>query len=722
MYNTGQLLLSLPCYLLHPPNHSNHIVSLYTALLAIRKCLRFQEQSLQIHHGMPIYAEALTPEMECQACTIYAEIGLQIIGADLGGSTAPMWCRGIEGEIESAIQRGLHLCHSSRTSLREYYFHLTLLHSHLTHRQGNVKLSRSIISRLKTHLTESDLPHIHYQILLCEHANYITPPPSGSPSDSVPSSPPAPSFSDIRSALDVTQELAQRGRFFGHPDIVKLSVVMRLRTLVRGDMWRSRPGHAPDMSVEGCIAAAEAELGLNFEEESPGTVRNSAQSSGSASVGPTTAPFSLVEATFQVQLLYLSILFYTQIGRSSDTSTRLKRFHPLVDALNDDAFSGSDGTATLKIHLERDYPLIIRITHPRVFYEVAFSVSSISRRDSIGANPKRKRYAEEGLIASADMINDATFPPWASLTDAQLVEDRLAKVKADLLCEMTAVCISRNEFEEAQHHISFLIAHARTYSIFPYYAPRITLHQAHLAHATLHVDRALRCYRAAAILDGDVGNGNRPSSGGRAPGFVGVAARAGEVALRFGLQAQRKRDNPRMQLRNDPELEEMARTVIVECRTFPGTLRAIGELLEAVTSPEIVRAKQRLKVSLDIATTAQDNHLRALIVALTSAHYHNTASEHAFMMLKTANRLAAGMGASSGTNPTTQTIGNAPLGLWSGERLFELYRKQGHAPSKEVETLIQRTRLCQQAMQILPSRLNINTSARIQMDDALPLG
>jgi hypothetical protein len=46
-----------------------------------------------------------------------------------------------------------------------------------------------------------------------------------------------------------------------------------------------------------------------------------------------------------------------------------------------------------------------------------------------------------------------------------------------------------------------------------------------------------------------------------------------------------------MQLRNDPGLEEMARTVIVECRTFPGTLRAIGELLEAVTSPEIVRAK-----------------------------------------------------------------------------------------------------------------------------------
>ena len=39
-------------------------------------------------------------------------------------------------------------------------------------------------------------------------------------------------------------------------------------------------------------------------------------------------------------------------------------------------------------------------------------------------------------------------------------------------------------------------------------------------------------------------------------------------------------------------------------------------------------------------------------------------------MLKTANRLAAGMGATENTELTERTIGNAPLGLWSGERLF----------------------------------------------------
>ncbi len=125
---------------------------------------------------------------------------------------------------------------------------------------------------------------------------------------------------------------------------------------------------------------------------------------------------------------------------------------------------------------------------------------------------------------------------------------------------------------------------------------------------------------------------------------------------------------------------------------------------------------------MDIATVAQDNHLRALVVALTSAHYHHTASEHALKMVRTANRLAAGMGAAENVELTERTIGNAPLGLWSGERLFgafdhahfpfkshavdtELYRKEGQASSKDAAALIERTGLCRQAMHSLHSRL-----------------
>lgn len=263
-----------------------------------------------------------------------------------------------------------------------------------------------------------------------------------------------------------------------------------------------------------------------------------------------------------------------------------------------------------------------------------------------------------------------------------------------------------------------MIAHTRTFSLFPFYAARITLHQAHLAHATNQHDRALACYRTAAYLDSQSSDASSSSSspstsyGGRTGGFVRVAARAGEVGLLLGLRAihrQKRTRNGSAEKpsstpdRNDMALDAMAREVANECKLYPGTLAAVGKVIEATLSSEIVKAKfvpchlilrtvppsdktslfpsimirQRLKVALDIATGSTDNHLRALVIALTSAHYVHTASDHAQMMLATAQQLAAGMGAPVAKNqdgaspdPSGQApeLGNAPLGLWVGER------------------------------------------------------
>ena len=80
-----------------------------------------------------------------------------------------------------------------------------------------------------------------------------------------------------------------------------------------------------------------------------------------------------------------------------------------------------------------------------------------------------------------------------------------------------------------------------------------------------------------------------------------------------------------------------------------------------------------LKASLDSATTAQDNYLRALIMALTSAHYFHTAEDHSRLMLDTCRQLAAGMGAPEKGEIVADSVmeeshGNAALGLWVGER------------------------------------------------------
>ena len=90
--------------------------------------------------------------------------------------------------------------------------------------------------------------------------------------------------------------------------------------------------------------------------------------------------------------------------------------------------------------------------------------------------------------------------------------------------------------------------------------------------------------------------------------------------------------------------------------------------------------RQHLKRALELATTAQDNHLRALVLALIAAHYLHTAGDHARTMLQTCEQLAAGLGAPSTKDATTTgangkstqpiVVGNAPLGLWVGERFL----------------------------------------------------
>lgn len=82
----------------------------------------------------------------------------------------------------------------------------------------------------------------------------------------------------------------------------------------------------------------------------------------------------------------------------------------------------------------------------------------------------------------------------------------------------------------------------------------------------------------------------------------------------------------------------------------------------------IMICRQHLKHALGLASRAQDNHLRALVLALIAAHYVHTAPGQAGEMLGTCEQLAAGLGAGAGTG--ADAVGNAPLRLWVGERFL----------------------------------------------------
>lgn len=213
-----------------------------------------------------------------------------------------------------------------------------------------------------------------------------------------------------------------------------------------------------------------------------------------------------------------------------------------------------------------------------------------------------------------------------------------------------------------------MIAHTRTYSLFDSYAPIITLHHGHLAHALGQTSKALQCYRVAASLaHGD--------------GFINIAARAGEVAVQLGLQQQDS---------EYPDIVRVGMEVAKECQGMGGTLRAVGKVLESGLTKEILKAKfvpccigyahlltqvfrHQLKQALDYASKSQDNHLRALVLALIASHYFHTSKEHAQTMLTASEQLAAGLGASTTKKPKKaggDSVGNAALRLWLGERFL----------------------------------------------------
>jgi hypothetical protein len=315
------------------------------------------------------------------------------------------------------------------------------------------------------------------------------------------------------------------------------------------------------------------------------------------------------------------------------------------------------------------------------------------------------------------------------------------------------VSILRSEFDVAESTLSSLITHttsASTHaaysasdptSLFRTYAPLITLYHAFLAHSLGKYERALDCYRVAAYLDAQQGSREtRPhdstiNSGGEndhrnSLGFVGAAAKIGEVALQLGLlqmkeselEAYQQQQQPhnimdpgqssynemRMSLeRERAEVLKLGRSAVDMCKGMGGTIMAISEVVEACMSREIVKAKcvyispflshcnihlmsllfasrSHLKIALACASKSLDNHLRALVMALVSACYVHTAAEHAQAMLLTCEQLAAGLGApiersqqqqqqpsqQPPPTPADLRVGNAQLRLWCGEQFL----------------------------------------------------
>ncbi|KAF8636857.1 hypothetical protein AX17_003215 [Amanita inopinata Kibby_2008] len=648
----ANLLISLPSLLIHPPTHRHHQFSLLLSSSALRKGLTLPD---------------IDADLECRAWAALAEVGI-IHGMEEFVTAA---------EVEKAIAKAL-LIAQKHPSLRLYKPHLSFLSAKVAYsHQHNPKHATHTIRRLLASLPPSDPPHLVYTAYLAS----IT-------------------YSEKESTtkvLHAVQNLQNLASDSGHHDIVLLAQVIRLRLLLKEGLWQT---------IEDALKDTEQALQLNFEVASDHS--------------PPENQESPVEMALRLHVLIMGVTFYTYAGEAVNTASRLTKLHELLDS---GALSSLGASGIVEFPLPGHRPLYVQMTHPRVLYLLAFLVSSVSKRNPVGRKPKRKVFANEGLnITERELRKELALPQWTSQQEAKDLYDRLHKLKADLICELVANSICRNEFDDAERNLDDLIAHTRTTSLFPMFAARISLHHAHLAHALGQTTRALECYRLAAHLSrprtanniedpfitsprtsptkkSSISPVKRKSlspkkkstpSPKKSPRkrslstrqkeevvevveddddqypedtWVHASARTGELWIRIGMLRQRDKSDT-LGGSTREEFEQLCREgelITRECEGLGGTLKAIGEVLKASLANEILKSKSHLRRALDLATAAQDNHVRALILALISSHYFHTARDHAQNMLHTCEQLAAGLGAQPRSTSISQTSGKQPL-------------------------------------------------------------
>ncbi|KAG5719286.1 hypothetical protein E4T56_gene13334 [Termitomyces sp. T112] len=693
------LLLSLPTFLIHPSTHPMHLQSLALARHALRRCLALS---------------SLEPIKECRAWTGIAELGMMWL--DTGASCLAL------GEVEQALTKALTISQRHPT-LRLYTPHLTVLSARLAHRhQKNSKFAISSLRRLLATITSKSTHLIPLHVIFGVHLELIHCLACVAEEEAATSSTLSmgvgAAMGKCLVAIQAMRNAAEGLEPVGQPNIVVLlSTVIKLQLLVRHGVWAS----VGDALVEAETAFEAFDSTVRSTSSPSANVQQLAPTSNEIVV-PIINP---VPGTLRTHLLMLSVLFHTYAGDAQAASTRLKSLHELLDTGILESPSGiaqvdplegwSQGIIEIPFpsssNLAWTPPLRIRTTPPRVLHSLAFLLSAVAKRDAVGRAPKK------GVFARAGLELRELAGPFGGTGDGI----RLARIKADLMCELISISIMRSDFPLSQSTLDTLTSYLRTHALFDMYAARVTLFHAQLAHARGETERARRCYSVAAFVAGE-------GRGGEMDEWVKCAARAGEVWVRIGQLRQSSdvsREGEWEELRGGldeekdgksemDELRKEGEKVAKECEGRGAALRAVGELLKACLAEEILKGKQHLRRALDLATSAQDNHLRALILALSASHYLHTAREHALTMLGTCGQLAAGLGAvprdkgvpRSGSRGATgerrervedrdklgekgkekggvSVSGNVPLSLWVGERMVDLWRLEGDVGKAE---------------------------------------
>lgn len=192
----------------------------------------------------------------------------------------------------------------------------------------------------------------------------------------------------VLGAVHDLQEVATQNN---HRDIVSLGMILELRELMANGMWQK---------VYEALKNTEEQLNITKEIDvvEKNSVDNTSPSQDDGSNSIRLPADSNLKKVLIVHALVIGTLFYTYVGGDAKAQSRMKKLHELLDCGALDAF-GNSGIVTVGFPDSPSSSFDIQVTHPRIVYALGFLVSCVAKRDPVGRKPKRRLFAQEGVLS-----------------------------------------------------------------------------------------------------------------------------------------------------------------------------------------------------------------------------------------------------------------------------------------------------------------------------------
>ncbi|KAK4700768.1 hypothetical protein P7C70_g5479, partial [Phenoliferia sp. Uapishka_3] len=497
---------------------------------------------------------------------------------------------------------------------------------------------------------------------------------------------------------------------------------------VRGDenvLWTTRVmvarlavGEGEFKVAKGALSKVAAWMGFDMSDPTveDGKAKKAKQGEQLGAVQVLETPIKVLSRQLVIQFLLIFCLFQAREGNVKLAKEKLKMAHQLLDEKEIEEGEG-EGWTKLKIRPAEptnrgkssapsssgsiSYPtsspycpppptplsVTVLLAPKTMVYDFAFLVSVAVHRDPFGSKPRSTLFANEGLrTLDAKLAGTEALPPLAP----QLVRPHLLS-----LCEMSLhlslfsaeLAIMRSSFPVARQHLNSALSLARTHGLWNTSKPgavgfksRLTLDEGLLAQAQAQTTLAEQCFLAVLRIKGEPTSQETPED-------VTSLALISLLTLRLTMGIPVR------------ELSPIVASIISKTNhpSASPSLVLIAELAQALTKGEITKSKSHLSEALKRANATLANHAKAVILALLANLFLFTRNDQAQKMLAASYNIAKGMGSRGDGKPPEveqvkgivgdESVGNARLGLWVGERLLESFRRNEPAKVKKQEAL-----------------------------------